>query len=66
MKHSVFDNEYRDIWAIVYGVPLLIGLLAIIFGGISRMEVGLFLIVSVLGSYVTISAIEAFHNWLEK
>ena len=64
-RDSVFSKDNSHIWGTVYGIPATIGALLIIFGGDGAKAFGFLLIAGVVGSWVMISGIELFHDWLE-
>lgn len=63
-NRSVFEET--DVWGWVYGVPVALGIALLLFGGDDARGFGGFLLVGVLGSFLLISLIETFHNWLDQ
>lgn len=59
---SVFTNN-SDIWIPVYGIPTALGLLMLFDS--TTQGFGALLIGGVIGSFLCISAIEAFSNWID-
>jgi hypothetical protein len=62
-NQSVFTGN-GHIWGWVYGVPSVLGTVLLMFGGETARGFGGLCLVGVAGSFILISAIEAFHNWL--
>lgn len=63
-RNSVFKGNAK-IWLPVYGVPAVIGIALLIFGSDAAQAFGLLCLMGVVGSFLTISAIELFHDWLD-